>query len=157
MQDIIRTPPGITDAAKCNSVEEVFGFFITTTMVELIALETNREARRKVRQWNEDNPENERDWQEAFVELCLYASLHKSNHESVSLLWAENEGKPMFTATMSRNRFLSILKFFRFDNHATRQERQADDKVATFRDFWNLSQAQLLKFYIPGPDVCVDV
>ena len=53
MLDILRTPPGITDAAKCNSVEEAFGFFITITMVDLIALETNREARRMVGQWNE--------------------------------------------------------------------------------------------------------
>ena len=163
MQDIIRTPPGIKDAAKCNSVEEAFGFFITPTMVDLIALETNREARRRVRQWNEDNPENQRDWQEvdsteikAFVGLCLYAGLHKSNHETVSLLWSENEGRPMFTATMSRNRFTSILKFLRFDNRATRQERRVDDKLAPFRDFWNLFQAQLPKFYIPGPDLCVD-
>ena len=27
MQDIIRTPPGITYAAKCNSVKEAFGIF----------------------------------------------------------------------------------------------------------------------------------
>ena len=62
----------------------------------------------------------------------------------------------MFTATMPRNRFTSILKFLRFDNHATQQERQADDKIAPFGDFWNLFQAQLLKFYIPGPNLCVD-
>ena len=61
----------------------------------------------------------------------------------------------MFTAALSGNRFTSILKFLRFDNRATRQEIQADDKLALFRDFWNLFQAQLLKFYIPGPDLCV--
>ena len=132
-------------------------------MADLIALETNREARRKVRQWNDDNPENRREWNEvdsteikAFIGLCLYAGLHKSNHEAVSLLWSENEGRPIFTATMSRNRFTSILKFLRFDNRATRQERQADDKLAPFRDLWSLFQVQLPKFYIPGPDLCVD-
>ena len=163
IQDIIRTPPGITHAAKCNSIEEAFGFFITPAMADLIALETNREARRKVRQWNDDNPENRREWNEvdsteikAFIGLCLYAGLHKSNHEAVSLLWSENEGRPIFTATMSRNRFTSILKFLRFDNRATRQERQADDKLAPFRDLWSLFQVQLPKFYIPGPDLCVD-
>ena len=54
MHDIIRTPPGITDAAKCNSVEEAFGLSITLAVVDLIAPETNRKARCKVRQWNED-------------------------------------------------------------------------------------------------------
>ena len=57
---------------------------------------------------------------------------------------------------MSGNRFTSILKFLRFDNRATRQERQADDKLAPFRDLWSLFQVQLPKFYIPGPDLCVD-
>ena len=163
IQDIIRTPPGITHAAKCNSIEEAFGFFITPAMADLIALETNREARRKVRHWNDDNPENRREWNEvdsteikAFIRLCLYAGLHKSNHEAVSLLWSENEGRPMFTATMPRNTFTSILKFLRFDNRATRQERQADDKLAPFRDLWSLFQVQLPKFYIPGSDLCVD-
>lgn len=40
------------------AIEEAFGFFITPTMADLIALETNCKARRKVRQWNDDNPEN---------------------------------------------------------------------------------------------------
>ena len=132
-------------------------------MADLIALETNREARRKVRQWNDDNPENRREWKEndsteikAFIGLCLYAGLHKSNPEAVSLLWSENKGRPIFTATMSRNRFTSILKFLRFDNRATRQERQPDDKLAPFRDLWSLFQVQLPKFYIPCLDLCVD-
>ena len=49
-----------------------------------------------------------------------------------------------------------MINVLRFDNHATRQERQVDDKLAPFRDFWILFQAQLPKFYIPGPDLCVD-
>ena len=53
---------------------------------------------------------------------------------------------------MSRNRFTSILKFLRFDNRATRQERQ----LAPFRDLWSLFQVQPPKFYIPCPDLCVD-
>ena len=109
-------------------------------MADLIALETNRKARSKVSQWNDDNPANRREWKEvesteikAFIGLCLYPGLHKSNPEAVSLLWSENEGRPICTATMSTNRFTSILKFLKFDNRATRQERQPDDKRAPFR------------------------
>ena len=57
---------------------------------------------------------------------------------------------------MSRNRFTDILRYLRFDNRATREERRATDKLAAFRDFWTLFQAQLRKFYIPGTDLCVD-
>ena len=57
---------------------------------------------------------------------------------------------------MSRNRFTEIQKYLRFDNRATRAHRQATDKLAAFRDFWMLFQAQLPKYYIPGTDLCVD-
>ena len=30
------------------------------------------------------------------------------------------------------------------------------DKLAAFRDFWTLFQAQFQKYYIPGTDLCVD-
>lgn len=81
----------------------------------------------------------------------------KLSLDFVSMLGCTNEGSPMFTATMSRNRFTSIPKFLRFDNRATRQERQAlaDDKLAPFRDLWSLFQLQRPKFYIPGPNLCV--
>ena len=66
------------------------------------------------------------------------------------------EGRPVFTGTMSRNRFTEIQKYLHFDNRATRAHRQATDKLAAFRDFWMLFQAQLPKYYIPGTDLCVD-
>ena len=77
------------------------------------------------------------------------AGLHKCNHEPISLLWSEKEGRPVYIATMSRNRFTDILNYIRFDNRATRAERRATDKLAAFRDFWTLFQAQFQKYYIP--------
>ena len=92
----------------------------------------------------------------AFIGLCILAGVYKSNHELVASLWSEKEGRPIFSATMSRTRFTIILKYLRFDNRATREERQTTDKLAPFRDFWIMFQAQLPKFYIPGTDLCVD-
>ena len=71
-------------------------------------------------------------------------------------LWSSSEGRSVFTATMSRNRFTEIQKYLHFDNRATREHRQAIDKLAAFQDFWMLFQAQLPKYYIPGTDLCVD-
>ena len=62
VQDIIRNPPGITNAGWSNTIEESFAFFMTPVMVDLVVLETNREANRWIRQWNEDHPDNQRTW-----------------------------------------------------------------------------------------------
>ena len=162
-QDIIRQQPGITNEVMCTSPVEAFNYFITPAMIDLIVLETNREARRQITQYNIVNVEHQKVWTpvdatevKAFIGLCLLAGAHRSHHEPVRSLWSESEGQPIYTATMSRSRFTSILKYLRFDNRATRAERQAVDKLAAFRDFWSMFQAQLPKFYVPGTDLCVD-
>src|SRR6218665_107332 len=65
-------------------------------------------------------------------------------------------GRPIFTATMSVNRFVDILRFIRFDNKASREHRRASDKLADIRDNWELFVAQLPKFYVPGTNITVD-
>ena len=35
----------------------------------------------------------------AFIGLNLLAGLHKSNHEPISSLWSEKEGRPVYIAT----------------------------------------------------------
>ena len=82
--------------------------------------------------------------------------MKKSNLESLKELWSNRTGRPIFTATMSRTRFSQILKYLRFDNPETREERKADDKLAAFRDVWELFLVQLPIMYIPGTDLCVD-
>ena len=163
--DIIRQAPGITSTADSTSVKEAFTLFITEVMIDLLVLETNREARRKIDEWNRKNPDVRKIWKpvdsieiglHAFVGLNILAGLHKSIREPISSLWSEKEGRPIYNATMSRSRFTEILKYLRFDNRATREERRAEDKLAAFRDFWTLFQAQLPKFYVPGTDLCVD-
>ena len=132
-------------------------------MIDLVVVNINREAHCKTNEWNKKHPGAKRTWipvydteMTAFIGLNLLAGLHKSNHEPILSLWSEKEGRPVYIATMFRNRFTDILKYLRFDNRATRAERRATDKLAAFRDFWTLFQAQFQKYYIPGTDLCVD-
>jgi len=53
------------------------------------------------------------------------------------------------------NRFKLLLRFCRFDNKITREQRRTTDKLAAFRDVWTMFVAQLRKFYIPGTDLTV--
>src|SRR5688572_11664990 len=164
VQDIIRTPAGVTATSRCDTIVDTYQLFLTPEIIDGIVLQTNREARRRIRAWNEQNPENQRaEWKPvndkemiAFIGLCILAGVYRGNHEPQSSLWSEREGRPVFVATMSRTRFRCIMKYMRFDDKATRDERLKHDKLAAFRDIWTMCTAQLPKFFVPGPDLCVD-
>jgi len=165
-QDIIHQVLGVTALARTNAKHLLgaFQFFITEEMTNNIVLQINREARRRIRAWNESNPEKlDVDWKpvdgeevRAFIGLCILAGAFRSSHEPVSTLWSGREGRPVFTATMSRSRFTDMIKYIRFDAKGSRAERQHSEKLAAFRDMWTMFTEQLPKYYIPGNDLCVD-
>ena len=115
-QDIMRSMPGLTAAAVANGPVDAFKLFVTHDIISNVVLQTNREARRRIRDWNDRHPsELRQEWTAvtddevfAFLGLCILAGAYKSNHEPVTTLWSEREGRPAFTATMSRNRFTDI-------------------------------------------------
>ena len=77
---------------------------------------------------NEKNPDKLRDvWKAvtdneilAFCGLCMLAGVYRSNHKPQATLWSTCEGRPVFTATISRGRFRDIMKYIRFDDKTTR-------------------------------------
>ena len=163
-QDIIRTPPGVTSASQCDNIVDTFHLLITAEIIDNIVLQTNREGKRRTIDWIAVHPDHQpREWKavtdveiRAFIGLCILAGVYKCNHESTHRLWSEDEGRPVFKATMSRNRFTDILKFMRFDDKTSRPQRQQTDKLAAFADIWAMFVNQLPKYYIPGTDLCID-
>ena len=85
------------------------------------------------------------DWveSEAFIGLLLLAGVYRGNRESLEELWSRKYGRPVFLATMSLKRFKLILRFCRFDNENTREERRATDKLAAIRDLWTMFVSRL--------------
>jgi len=98
-QDIIRTLACITSAGQVNSILEAYHLYLTPKIIDNIVLQTNREARRQIRECNEQNPDKLRtDWKPvtteeiiAFTGLCILAGVCCSNHEPQSCLWSERE------------------------------------------------------------------
>ena len=83
-EDIMRQQPGVTHQAQCNTIGQTFSLFITPEMIDLLVLETNREARCKITDCNNDNPENQKQpWirldsteMKAFIGLFLLAGVY---------------------------------------------------------------------------------
>ncbi|XP_055355335.1 uncharacterized protein LOC129600779 [Paramacrobiotus metropolitanus] len=93
---------------------------------------------------------------DAFLGLLI---LHGVNHESkkpLCQLWNEAKGRPIYNATMSRNRFSEISSALRFDNKKSRYLRELTDKLAHIRELFELWVPTLRNSYLPGPYLTID-
>ena len=162
--DILRQRNGVgRSAAGIQSVKEAFQVLITQEMVLLLVEETNRRAHLIMKQWNKKNPAKEYHWKDtdleemwAFIGLLLLAGVHRAKNETLNELWSLINGRPIFRATMTKNRFKALLRFCRFDNTRTREERLKSDKLAAIRDLWTMFLARLQICYTPGGSLTVD-
>jgi hypothetical protein len=146
-----------------QSVKEAFQLIITQEMILVLVQETNRRAHLVIEQWNNRNDGKEVEWKEtdcdemwAFIGLLILAGVHRAKNESLDELRSMINGRPIFRATMSKNRFRTLLRFCRFDNRTTRDERSKIDKLAPIRDVWMMFLARLKACYTPGGSLTVD-
>lgn len=163
LQDIIRNPPGVRRDGIVSTELQAFRLFVTAEMLDLIVRETNREAERQIEMWNNSHPGHHKEWKvltldelEAVIGLLLIAGVYRGRLEPLEDLWSNETGRTIFAAVMSLKRFKQILRHLRFDNKATREQRRSVDKLAAFRDIWEMFVSQLHKYYIPGTDLTVD-
>ena len=95
---------------------------------------------------------------QALIGLLILTGVFHSNRECLSDLFSEdiNKCKPIFKATMPRDRMKSMLKFLRFDDASTRVKRVLTDKLAPVRDIFERINRSFVDFYTPGTWVTVD-
>ena len=162
--NILRQRRGIgPPAASIQMLKDAFQLLITQEMVLVIVKETNRRGGKNIAEWNEQNPDKKYQWKEtdsdeiwAFIGLLILGGVHRSKNENLSELWSMVNGRPIFRATMSKNRMDSLLRFCRFDDLLTRDERMKEDKLAPIRELWTMLLAQLEQCYSPGGSLTVD-
>jgi hypothetical protein len=150
-------------AAQIQTTKDAFQLLFTEDMVSIIVRETNRRAQAVAAAWNEKNSRKKWQWKEtnnreiwAFIGLLMLGGVQRSQNEHLDELWSINNGRPIFRATLSKNRMNSLLRFCRFDDAATRNARLEADKLAAISEFWTLFLAQLQVGYVPGDALTVD-
>ena len=162
--NILRQQDGIgRPAATIQAVKDAFQLLFTEEMVSIIVRETNRRAGAVTAAWAEQNPNKKWQWKDtnseeiwAFIGLLILGGVQRSQNEHLDELWSTNNGRPIFRATLSKNRMSSLLRFCRFDDAATRDRRMEVDKLAPISEFWTLFLAQLQTCYVPGGAMTVD-
>jgi len=156
----LREREGLTvqTAQNLNSHLLAFKKIIPETLVNVIVAETNRKAR----QFYAMNPTGARIWYDtnsveiyALISILIYAGVHKNWNERIDEFY-RLDNRPFYRATMSLQRLQQLLRFLRFDNYQTRMERLRDDKLAAFRDVWNMFAANIKEPYKPSSHLTID-
>ena len=91
-----------------------------------------------------------------FLGILLFAGAYHDNRLTIDELFHSERGRPIYNATMARQRFKTILRHLRFDDRQTRSERRQNDKLAAIREVWETFVGRLRSSYNPGPSCTVD-
>uniref|UniRef100_T1IY01 PiggyBac transposable element-derived protein domain-containing protein n=1 Tax=Strigamia maritima TaxID=126957 RepID=T1IY01_STRMM len=98
----------------------------------------------------------------AFFGLLLLAGVERHKKTSIKQLWTQSAvfGRPIFPATMARNRFCDLLKYLRFDDAFDRHEKKKQNisvsKLAPIQDVFDNFVSILTTLYEPAENITVD-
>ncbi|XP_049320225.1 piggyBac transposable element-derived protein 4-like [Astyanax mexicanus] len=137
---------------RIHDVASSFDLFFTPDMIQLILQMTNLHGRRSVSGWSDVDETEIR----AYMGLLILAGVYRSKGESTRSLWDDQNGRPVFRATMSHKRFQLISASLRFDDRLTRPCRHKEDKLSAFRNMWDKWVQRLPLLFNPGENICVD-
>jgi len=130
-RNIMHITPGPTRYAVRNvdTAESAFQLFLTPSLLQQIIDWTNKEGRLVYgHQWADvDNIE-----MNCYLGLLILAGVMKGQNESVMSLWNEENGRAIFSQSMSRKRFRAISRCIRFDDAAARRRTRSTEKTGSY-------------------------
>ena len=91
-----------------------------------------------------------------FIGLVYARGLQGQNSVRTELLFLENYGHPIFSVTMSKNRFKSLFSKIFFDDFETRTERLKKDRFAGIRNIFEKFNNNCGKSIIPDDLLSID-
>ena len=94
----------------------------------------------------------------AFLGLMILIGVYRGSREPIADLFSldENIGRPIFRATIPRERFKCFLRFLRFDSNETRSERLLHDRLAPIREVFEVVRNNIFSLYSPGVYITLD-
>ncbi|XP_073511475.1 uncharacterized protein [Phyllobates terribilis] len=154
-QNILREAPGPTGYARRNIIIDsplsawrlFFDSYILTHIKNCTLAEACRNNNLQFTLSDEEL--------DAFIAIFFARGISGTNRHSISSIWCNDWGIPFCKATMSRDRFVEIMRFLRFDEKSTRSERLQTDKFALFSTVWDRFIENCIACYKPGPYITV--
>lgn len=151
-QNIVHELEGPAPHVRPQELSDSVDYFLTHELLEMAVRYTNQEAERINDDWDPVSQEELR----AFCGVLYLIGVLKSGRERLRDFWDGNFGQKSIIATISRKRFLDILRYLRFDDKTTRAQRKQNDRLAPIREFWTIFLRNCRQNIIPSPFLCVD-
>ncbi|XP_025160794.1 piggyBac transposable element-derived protein 4-like [Harpegnathos saltator] len=92
----------------------------------------------------------------AFVAILFARGAYEAKNLKCSYLWSAKWGPAFFAQTMSRDKFIDILRFIRFDKKNERSERLKTDKFALISKIWEKFIENSQACYKPDANITID-
>ena len=148
--DVLHGTPGPSPQAKTtNKCVDAFSKYITDEIVELVIRHTNGKITYLISNMSAETLRKNPFLKvtipleiRAFFGLVLYRGLYQLNTFTVHRLFSERYGPPIFSTTMSRNRFLFLIVSISFDDKTTRANRWKQDRFTAVRELLELFNEQ---------------
>jgi len=164
--NIITVPPGLTNkSCHITSKLDAFKCFVTPEIVDILVKYTNQKAQKWLAEWNAAHPDKQCTWcntdsteMYAMIGILMIMGALHATKEQVNVLWSTDPvfKRAIFTAAIARNRFLSLLRFMRFDDFTTRDVRRETDKLAPIRDLFEMFAKECRECFNPSSHLTVD-
>ena len=154
IRNVIRHNPGVT-RFMMNRVDEEKDIFLELfgrNWIRHIRDFTIAEARKQ----GNDNFSLTDEELLSFIGLSIIRGVLKGKNEPLSSFWSAEYGRSIFNDTMSRNKFILIKRYIRFDDKSTRPRRRETDKFAAIRDLWETAMDRCRSSFNPGAQTTVD-
>ena len=155
--NVLTTRPGVTpemkNSANSRSPLSHFSYFVNKPMMELMLKFTLKNGREKSSNgdWNISFDDLKK-----FLALVIARGVYGYRTWPVDHLWNMRIGPTLFREAMPRLKFREILRYLRFDDKSTRDERLRDDKFAIFRDIWRSFTTNCMKAFSPNENLTID-
>lgn len=134
--NVICDNPGPTRYSKRNvdSMSSAFQLFMRHTVLDEILCSKNKEGALVFGG----------DWKAfvkkellCYIDVLLLAGVYKASNSLIDQLWNKEHGRPIFSNSMTRNRFTDISRVLRFYNSADCRQRRQADTLAPIREVFD--------------------
>ena len=164
-QDILKNKPGVKGSAKnVKTPKDAFDLFFTDKICKKIVFYTNKHIEKTLSNLPPDTDyskcpylkEIDTEDLHATIGLMYFRGLFNQNNKNCRLLFGDKYGQPVFSATMSRNRFLFIVANLRFDDEETRPNRWKKDRFTALREIFEDCNNNFAKHLVPEDFISLD-
>jgi hypothetical protein len=151
MHNVVKHIEGPAPHVKPQSEIESLGYFLTDDILDEIVRCTNAEGERVMKQsWNYICKVELL----GFIGILYLIGVLRGGKQRLRDYWDTLFGQNAIIATMSRDRFLEILRVLRFDIRTERPLK--NDRLAPIRKVWEFFLGNCRRSIIPATYLCVD-